>query len=605
MGKIQILEDSVANQIAAGEVVERPASAIKELVENAIDAHATHITVRVVDGGLTLMEVQDNGTGIAPDEVELAFVRHATSKLRTLDDLRRSRTLGFRGEALPSIASVSRVSIRTRTADASAGIEVRLDAGQLISQEPAGCPIGTRITVTDLFFNTPARLKFVRSLQTESKQIVEAVARAAMSRPDISFDVEVDGRTAFRATGDGQLATVFADVHGAAVTKGVISVSMQTPDYEVSGMISGIDYTRTSRSGMWFAVNGRPIRSIALSSAVVQGYHTALLKGRFPVVIITLTMDPSLLDVNVHPGKLEVRFSEEKEILALVSQAVHEALNAGITIPDVHITASAADRSAETPLPYAPKLQQRVSVPGGNFPARTAPQPARVPLSEETVQVAFEIQRPLQDEATPFKPNVRESNSPRPSELRAVAQVLQMYIVAEDGDAVYLIDQHAAHERVLYEKFREQSRARGIHPLPLLVPITLEVALAEVPMIESCRIAASTIGLEYETFGDRAFMIRSIPDVWEGMDIEMLVRDVFMELLETQGVAQATDLEDRVMMRACKAAVKAHQPLSQMEMNALMRALSGLENPFTCPHGRPTAIRMDRKQLEREFKRTV
>lgn len=641
MAQIAVLSDLVANQIAAGEVVERPASAVKELVENAVDAGATEISVRVEGGGLALIEVQDNGMGIAPQEVELAFIRHATSKLRTLDDLRRLGSLGFRGEALPSIAAVSHLTLHTRMRDAEGGVGLVMEGGSVLSREPVGCPPGTRVTVTDLFFNTPARLKFVRSLQTESSHIVDVVAKAAAARPDIAFRAMVDGRTQWSTPGDGRLETVFAVAFGATAARTALKLEAVHADYSISGVLALPEFSRAQRTGLWFSVNGRPVRSQALQNGVVDGFAHAIPKGRYPLILLSLATDPSLVDVNVHPGKLEIRFSEERDVREFVSQAVADALQAGMRPAAVKMVSHEPnDSDGEGARAVAPPVVAQARPPSSSSIAPGAParqEYRTASLDREASQIAFALAQPIDvfsslplvHETVETQPTAVETGSATdgataelrgadthpqmPVGIRAVAQVMQMYIVAQDADAVYLIDQHAAHERVLYERFRDEAAQRGWLKLDLLVPLTIEVPVREFGILNLAREQWIEFGLIVEPFGEQAFVVRSVPHIWEGLDIERLVKDVFADQVADQlgvdkeiGSTRAMRAwQDRLIMRSCKAAVKANQKLSLMEMDALLQSLSTLQNPFTCPHGRPTAIVLTRQQLEKEFKRSL
>lgn len=659
MGMIQVLDTLVANQIAAGEVVERPAAAVKELIENAIDAGATDIRVQTREGGLSLIDVQDNGQGIEADDIEPAFLRHATSKLRSLADLTRLSHLGFRGEALPSIAAVSRLTLRTRTANEDAGTEVQLEAGTVHERQPVGSSQGTRIMVRDLFYNTPARLKFVRSLATENSHIVEVVNRAAMARPDIAFRLQIDDRLALSTPGDGLAVSVYTAIYGVAIAKQSYAAIASSADYRVAGLIAAPEYARSSRLGMWFAVNGRPIRSLSLGGAVLDGYHTLLPKGRFPVCFLHITMDAGLVDVNVHPGKLEVRFSEERDVLKVVTDSVRHAMQANMGTPT--LTSWGAPRTPEQAaadggapglaLPQQDGLQSgqngamaretaAASESTERFPTRGVgdqhgagnqqgaggqhgssqygavgqhggAQALRSRWSEASEtdqrQLALDLHRPAtRDDVSDQEgtPKTDQAQNDRPV-LRAVAQALKLVIVAEDGRDLYLIDQHAAHERVLYEKFRKRLDLDRVRAEELLVPVMITVRPHQLQELMTRVSDAEAVGMAFEPFGEDALKVTSVPAIWEGLDTEGLSRDLLFDLIEDRSTAVREQMEDRVIMKACKAAVKANQTLSLPEMDALLDALSTLDNPFTCPHGRPTAVRITREQLEREFKRTL
>ncbi len=626
MGLIHVLDDLVANQIAAGEVVERPAAVIKELIENAIDADAKTIQVLARDGGLTLLEVQDDGMGIAQDDVEIAFLRHATSKLSHLTDLNKIHSLGFRGEALPSIAAVSKVTLRTRMGQVEEGVLVCYQGGHLVERTPVGCPQGTRITVEDLFYNTPARLKFVRSLQTENTHIVEIVSRAAMARPDISFRVQIDDRVVFSTAGDGALISAFAAIHSLNLSKSALALLLESPDYVVAGLVVAPEFARKSRNAMWFSVNGRPIRSIALGNAVLEGYETLVPKGRFPVVTVALSMNPTLVDVNVHPSKMEVRFSEERDVCALVASAVKQTLQMGVASPTVsnlskhtpsrelivpvqetrEEAASWKRSGVEAPVVPTERGQRGVHVAEGTTRGRgrgllgsvISSSYSNTGSNEETTQVALDLFKNQGQE-------VVKSDHSVPG-LRAIAQVLKLVIVAEDGEDIYLIDQHAAHERVLYEQFRAKIHARENYPFELLVPVTVQLNAVQTQAVMQHQRTTAVFGFVFELFGDDVIRITHVPSIWEGLDIPQLTHDVIFDLLaDRPASAFRVELENKVILRACKAAIKANSTMNQMEMDALLEEMQKLENPFTCPHGRPTAIRITRSQLEREFKRRL
>ncbi len=664
MGAIRVLDDLVANQIAAGEVVERPASAVKELVENALDAGATRIEVRVKGGGLDLMEVLDNGCGIPEDEIETALIRHATSKLRNLGDFTRLRTLGFRGEALPSIASVSKFTLRTRTEAALSAVEAHFEGGVLQSRQPVGAPVGTRVQVCELFFNTPARLKFVRSLQTETGHIVDVVAKAALAHPQVAFRLLADERVMLQTTGDGQLLSVFAAIYGASVAKLALTVHAEQLDYRVTGVVGALEHARANRNVMWFAVNGRPIRSPMLVNTVLDGFGTAYHKGRFPLAYLALDLDPALVDVNVHPSKIEVRFSEEKDVRNVVTSAIRAAFVAGAHTPEVtwddarlpregaKADSQPDDEQATGSKEARPMARDafRGAADGGGYAAfagkrtnsgevtRQAALWSQEPVLERPVSRRSEVGQSEVERSVPEQPEVGQSDVersvPEPlnslragasqpdtvqetaatlidqpfaqvpasqGELRAVAQVLKMYIVAEDGDSVYLIDQHAAHERVLYERFRARLRAGTVREMELLVPLSVALRPHEVELVMRQSEAAAAFGLHYEGFAEDAVLVRSIPNIWEGLDEQALVREVFDQFLEEKDVSPFAKLEDKVIMSACKAAIKANQRLSLPEMEALLKALAPLENPFTCPHGRPTALKITCAELARRF----
>lgn len=636
MGRIAQLSELVANQIAAGEVVERPASVIRELLDNAIDAGATKIDVIVSGGGLTRMEVQDNGCGMDEDDLVLSIIRHATSKLRTMDDFRKLHTLGFRGEALPSIASVSHMILRSRVEGHPGGIELRVTGGEKIDQAPIGMARGTRVTVEDLFYNTPARLKFVRSLQTEVSHITEVVTKRAMAYPAIAFTLKVDGKLTFLTPGSGDLTSVFLSLYGADVTKRALAVHGVRPDLRVHGLIGAPQDARTARHAMWFYVNQRPIRSQALQYAVIEGYGTALFKGRYPLTALFLEMDPALVDVNIHPSKLEVRFSEEQDVRDAVTRAIQAALMTGLYIPDLSEKESPVDellQLRERPHDDA-YLSKQLAISDADGVDRMSysashhvqdsdaggyESQSREGEFRQTRQVYTRVQSASSSPSTPLGAELAEALTRTPAReqtvsqepvddlqdrarLRPIAQALTMYVVAEDDEAVYLIDQHAAHERILYERFMKMAGAGTTQEQELLVPLTYSLTPAAFLRVMERITDAKRMGLVYEPFGEHDLVVRAVPLWWQGIPLDRMVQETIDTFLEDEGADQKT-WEKRVILRACKAAIKANQRLSMMEMQALLDELSTLQNPFTCPHGRPTALRIGRDRLEKEFRR--
>ncbi|MFD2168440.1 DNA mismatch repair endonuclease MutL [Tumebacillus lipolyticus] len=708
MGTIQTLSDLLANKIAAGEVVERPASVIKELLENAIDAQSSTIAVEIEQGGLDLIKVSDDGIGMGTEDALKAFERHATSKIRTDKDLFRIRTLGFRGEALPSIASVAKVEVKTRTQEANEGMRVVIEGGKLVAHEVCAAKKGTEIAVRDLFYNTPARLKYLKSIQTELGHVLDYVNRMALAHPHISFRLYHNGRQVIQTPGDGKLLHAVAAIYGSDLARQMVQVQWETYDYKIEGVAGFPELNRANRNHCSFFINGRFVKSYQLLNAVQSAYHTLLPINRYPVVVLSLTLDPGLVDVNVHPNKLEVRFSQEKDVMAAVQQAVEEALKGQTFIPKA--TAKSYQNEPKEKM-LQEKMDLRVISPprqeseppdnvrpsasaGANGPRYREPLPQGGALVRETPSTFYgakerERDQPLSrqqveaalgaysrpeagenaDVSSPTavqgaapdafargqeasaELRAQESSSHRmersagqidssnsaiderqdvsvndmregtiESEERAgereqrpnlpqfqpVAQVLGMYIVAQDDTGLYLIDQHAAHEKVLFEKFSQKLSTRQIRPLPLLVPLTLELTAAESARLEEKIGALAECQIEVESFGDRTFLIRSVPDIWEGLPTQGLLQELIDELLQEGSTKNPLQLiEDKVISKACKAAIKANRWLSMPEMIALCDQLRELKNPFTCPHGRPIIIHMSTYDLEKQFKRVM
>ncbi|MFC4766398.1 DNA mismatch repair endonuclease MutL [Effusibacillus consociatus] len=619
MAKIQVMSDLLANKIAAGEVVERPASVVKELVENALDAGATEIDIELQQGGLELIRISDNGSGIEPNDVPTAFERHATSKIRDDKDLFRIATLGFRGEALPSISAVSRVEIKTRTEDSAAGTFLRIEGGKVLDTGVTAAKKGTELIVRDLFFNTPARLKYLKSIQTELGHTTDYIERMALARPDVAFRFFHNDRMLVQTSGDGKLLHAVAAVYGREIVKQMVAVEWQNYDYRITGLTGYPELNRANRSHCTFFVNGRYIRSYQLFNAVQAAYHTRLPINRYPVCVLHLELDPSLVDVNVHPTKLEVRFSEEKDVFASMQAAIQSALQTETFIPKAlpsiqkHVTdKEPVERSRQPELslnhPVRVFYGERESTPAIREPLAGATRPAAQVLKE----AAVDLYRPQPKEELAKD---EKFNFPAPQEsepfnkvprFRPIAQALGMYVIAENEQGLFIIDQHAAHEKVLYEKFTKRLREKEVHPLPLLVPLTLELSSSEAQKLEKQLALLAQYHVEIEQFGGGSFLVRTVPDIWSGLDIQRLTSEFIDEFLAEGHLKDPRALiEDKLITKACKSAIKANQWLSMPEMIALCDQLSELENPFTCPHGRPIIIHMTTYDLEKQFKRVM
>ena len=659
MGKIQVLSDLLANKIAAGEVVERPASVIKELLENAIDAGSTEIVVEVEQGGLDLIKVSDNGIGMESEDALVAFERHATSKIRTEKDLFKIRTLGFRGEALPSIASVARVEIKTRTAEANEGTLVKIEGGKLVTHGVVAAKKGTEFAVRDLFFNTPARLKYLKSIQTEVGHMIDYVNRLAFAHPNISFRMYTNGRQVLHTPGDGKLLHVVAAIYGGDTARQMLEIEHETYDYKIVGAVGFPELNRANRNHCTFIVNGRYIKSYQLLNAVQAAYHTRLPINRFPVCVISLELDPTLVDVNVHPNKLEVRFSEEKDVMHAVQSAVEKALQTQTFIPKA--TAKSFDDapkeksqqvSFDFQTPPSQPAAPVTSMPGSNGPkykehlpqggslVRETPLPKEFTTRREApvrqqIDAAMGAYQANVEKARDAAPVTASASAPTPTpapaatsappeqvaptpepqspgerpnvpQFRPVAQALGMYVIAQDDTGLYLIDQHAAHEKVLYEKFTRKLEQREIQPLQLLVPYTFELTASEAVVLEQKMPFLADAQIEVERFGGTTFLVRSVPDIWEGLETQSLLQELIDELLQEGSTPDTRKLiEAKVIMKACKSAIKANQWLSMPEMVALCDQLRELANPFTCPHGRPIIIHMSTYDLEKQFKRVM
>ncbi len=568
---IRILSDEIASQIAAGEVVERPASVVKELVENALDAGATHIRVTVEDAGKRLIEVADDGRGIPADELPLAVARHATSKLESAQDLFRIATLGFRGEALASIASVSRLTLTSRVRAAESGHALQVDGGVAGPLKPVGAPAGTVVRVENLFYNVPARLKFLKADRTERRHILDLLTRYALAYPQVRFHLQQEGRTALQTSGNGDRREALAHLFGPAEARQMIEVVAQYEDLSITGFVSPPGLTRSNRGGLLFFVNGRPVHDVALTSALLRAYHTLLMVGRYPLAALFLKMPPQQVDVNVHPAKAEVRFRNRDAVFRGVGRAVHTALLAHTPVPDLPPLGGEA---------YEGSAPSRLTTLWGETEQESGPFP-RAAEAEGT-------QSPLPAVSVPL--------------LRLVGQLAGTYLVAEGPDGLYLIDQHAAHERVLFERFMAQ-RGEGIPAQQLMEPLVVELPPAAAQTLREQLSTLGRLGFEVETFGRDAFLLRAIPAMFKGMDPAAALR-VLVEDFEEDETPLENEIEARIIARVCKrAAVKGGQTLSTAEQQALLRDLEACHSPRTCPHGRPTMIHLSVDVLERQFGR--
>ncbi len=635
---IRVLSEELASQIAAGEVVERPASVVKELIENALDAGARSITITIEAAGRTLIRIADDGQGIPSAEVELAFARHATSKLTGVDDLFRIQTLGFRGEALASIASVSRVTALTRAAGEATGSQLRLEGGSVIERRSVGAPQGTVISVEDLFYNVPARLKFLKSDTSERGQITSLITRYAIAYPHTRWKLVIDQRTAFQTTGSGDVREVLASAYGLDVARQLIEIdSEQEPDripepeippddlddhvlheepdpfgirerralfggrsiVKVHGFISPPALNRSNRRDITLFVNGRWVQDIRLSTAVLQAYHTMLMVGRYPLAVVFVEVPPEDVDVNVHPTKAEVRFRNADKAFSAIERTVRRALVAQAPVPEVQMRRWDTAVGEDVPL-QRPSLQWSPdwSVAGD---APIAPGPVAPSLGSMAPE-ARPSELPLAQDPTPMPGQQALPASDIPL-LRVIGQVGTAYIVAEGPDGLYLIDQHAAHERILFEAFRLQAAASQVVSQALLAPAVVEVAPNAAQLIEDQLPVLSQLGFSVEPFGGQQFLVRALPTVLGRLDPARALR-VLVEDFEEDETPLQTEIEARLIARVCKrAAIKAGQTLSPIEMQELVRQLERCASPRTCPHGRPTMIFLSVDTLEKQFGR--
>jgi DNA mismatch repair protein MutL len=570
---IRVLPEKVASAIAAGEVVERPASVVKELIENALDAGATSINVITENGGRKLIEVSDDGIGIPAAEVPLAVARYATSKLETADDLFAIRTLGFRGEALSSIAAVSRFEIITRSADEETGARLLVEGGNTGAVEGMGAAQGTMVRVRDIFFNIPARQKFLKTDRTERSRIAELVTRYALAYPQVRFRLTQEGRESFHSSGNGDRREVLSSVYGVEIARQMIALpDDQEGPVRVRGFVSPPSVHRANRAGLTFFVNGRWVRDASLSTAVVQAYQTLLMVGRYPLVVLLLELAPEMVDVNVHPTKSEVRFREPKLVFSVLQRAVRATL-LGQGPPQVELEPRWGDD----------RWQAQHHLPDPEWGIAHAVLGDSAGAESSVAQIAL----PRQD--LPL--------------LRAVGQVGSAYLVAEGPDGLYLIDQHAAHERVLFEALMAASQSDSMESQALLEPMTVELSPAQTALLEDQLQALIGLGFQVEPFGRQAFRLRAIPAMLSGLNPEHALRVAVEDFEEDESPLEG-EMVARLAARVCKrAAIKSGQVLSMIEQQKLLTDLEACQAPRTCPHGRPTMIHLSVDALEKQFGR--
>lgn len=606
---IQVLPDQLASQIAAGEVVERPSSVVKELIENAIDAGAKTINIDIRGGGRNLIQVADDGSGIPADELETAFMRHATSKLQTAADLNTIHTLGFRGEALAAIAAVSRLTAVTRAKGETAGTRLVLEGGHKSGREPVGAPQGTVIAVENLFYNLPARLKFLKAVTTERRLIDEYVTRYALAYPGIRFRLTHDNRLTFQSNGSGELMDVLVTIYGPDTARDLLQIQEGDPPADdekqkpihVSGYAGPPRQNWANRHHITLFVNGRWIKDNRLTYAVIQAYHTLLPTGRYPLAIVFLQMPPEQVDVNVHPTKTEVRFRHDNNAFSSVQRAIRQTI------------------VADTPVRHAGHF---ASLQSAGWAGTAARHDSGSWDTETGDDQAWNSQAALDLDWSPGR-NATNTLIGPPGEaaedertigggripiMRVVGQVGAAYIITEGPDGLYLIDQHAAHERILYEQFmaawQENGRSQGIPSQGLVTGAAVQLTPSQSNLLEEHLDLLSKIGFQVEPFGPNTYMVRSLPAIVARLDPARALIDV-IEDLERGDEPLQSKIEARIILRVCKsAAVKAGQTLSRQEMEALIHQLESCRNPHTCPHGRPTLIHLSVAQLAREFGRT-
>ncbi|NLX01488.1 MAG: DNA mismatch repair endonuclease MutL [Syntrophomonadaceae bacterium] len=578
---IRPLDDNLINKIAAGEVIERPASVVKELIENSIDAAATIIAVNINRGGIDKIEVEDNGQGMETHDIPLAFQRHATSKISSLEDLFNINTMGFRGEALPSIASISRIDVYSQKAD-SAGIFARLEGGRFLKQENRPGPVGTRIIVSDLFFNTPARRSFLKSAVTEGNHVYDLLRKYALSRPDISFSFSNDKKQFFKTPGNGNLKDTVLTVFGRDFASYLTDITYMGEGYTIEGLISTPELRRTNRKNQYFFVNHRPVRSVLLYKAVDQAYQGFLLSREQPAIILSLKIPPESVDVNVHPQKSEVRFKDEKSVFRTVHAVLKEALEQVDYRP---LNYSPPEQVTYPSVSQVPGHQSRtVYETGTGFNFDVLPGPGTVTLQP------LNNRRPEPQDA---------DHQPAAGEFRIIGQCLNSYILMEMNQALYLVDQHAAHERIMYNQLKEVYNTGKEVTQLLAVPLALELSPGQIYIIENHNDFFADLGFDLDVIAPDTVLIRATPGDISGQELD-LVNEI-LELWQDNTVPNIQ--EEAIKTLACKKAIKAGEGLYLQEMERIIKELLHSVDYKNCPHGRPTIIKMSQAELDRLFKR--
>ena len=644
MSLIHLLDPQTANGIAAGEVIERPASVVKELMENALDAGAGSIHCDIEQGGIRLIRVSDNGRGMSKEDVDLAFLPHATSKLSSLSDLEDLRSMGFRGEALASIAAVSRVRLCSREKDASAASEKRVEGGKLFPSQSCSSAVGTSVEVRDLFYNTPARFKFLKRDATEAAYIRDLVERLAFTRPDVSFRLVKDGQEQLMTPGDHQLNSVVYQVWGAASSAAMLEMDAAFGDILVRGLISRPDHSRKNRARQIFIVNGRVIQSSLLRAAVDQAIAGHFLKGSFPELVLIFDLPGREVDVNVHPQKSEVRFADERAIFSAAYHCIQGTLSEASGFTEAALSAEKTEPgenafrefphaagsgqssqpsagAAESTYPFSgekafslaepqqrqvnflPQLQSQMNQLGENAHVNTGER-----LHPEEQAASFSaLKPPVRPEASSQEDHSEVSRLLR---ARLIGQVFNTYLLLEEGDDFLLIDQHAAHERILYEKLlrhQEDSRGKKNPSQPLLTPLQIRTSALEREALLDRKEEIESMGFDFEAFSDSSFVLRAVPQSL-GREPVIQAEAAFRTIIELAldpNFDFSRQEAELMHSMACKAAVKAHDILSYDEMCELLKQLQGLQDPYHCPHGRPVILRLSRKDIEKMFRRIV
>ncbi len=637
MSKIKVLDQGTINKIAAGEVIERPASVVKELLENAIDAKATAITVEIKDGGCSFIRITDNGSGFEKEDIPTAFLRHATSKIRTIEDLLSVSSLGFRGEALSSVAAVSQVELITKTAASFQAIRYAIEGGKETAFEEIGAPDGTTIIVRNLFYNTPARRKFLKSFQTEAGYIADVVSRIALSHCEISIRFINNNQTKIHTSGNQNLKDAIYNIYGREITSSLIPIDVKNDFMQIHGYVAQPIVCRGNRTYENYFINGRYIKSKIINKAIEEGYHGFLMQHKYPFTVFQILIEQELLDVNVHPQKMEVRFRNQEQVYPFVLESVHNVLLHKERIPDVTISEKKTSAKEESSIKAKTTSFEENSLTKKEESLKKEPameahrleesqkatEPEKRIEKRERLPEPFEYRREKNEEQK-IKEEIPEYRKEIPQNVkqetlfqdefltpkakkyhRIIGQVFETYWIVEYEDKMFLIDQHAAHEKVLYEKFTKMIFNDTVSKQAVNPPIILSLSMQEENLLKLNLEYLDHLGFEIEPFGGQEYAVYSIPTALPTINKKELLIELIDQLSEdTKGASSQTVL-DKIASMSCKAAVKGNNKLSYQEAEELIDQLLELENPYNCPHGRPVIIAMSKYELEKKFKRIV
>ena len=633
MGIIKELDQGTINQIAAGEVVERPSSIVKELLENSIDAGATRISVEIEEGGTKSIRITDNGKGINKEDIRIAFLRHTTSKIKTAMDLLTVSSLGFRGEALSSIAAVCQVELLTRTADAMEGIRYRIEGGKEVGFEEIGIPVGTTFIVNNIFFNTPARRKFLRTAQTEAGYVSDIIEKIALSHPEIAISFKSNGKVKIHTSGNGNLKDVIYSIYGREITENILEINEENDFMKISGYIGKAIISKGNRTFENYFINGRYIKSNIISKAIEDGYKFILMQHKYPFTVIDFTIKPEYLDVNVHPSKMELRFRKSESIYPMISECINDALIEKPNIIDVTFEKNVekAEQIKYIPEAFENKRQDIVNSINNNLSNDNSsnvkydfynfgegPKEINMTPSEfgnNTLQEDVNynatansinnitnnkmVQRELTEEYDNFLSEVAKPKH------KIIGQVFDTYWIVEYNDKMYIIDQHAAHEKVMFESLMKKLENKEISSQMINPPIILSLSMSESQLLEKYLENFKNIGFQIESFGGQDYAVRAVPSDLYTLDSEDVLMGIVDNLSNETGKMVPDIINEKIASMSCKAAVKGNSKLSYEEADKLIEQLLQLDNPYNCPHGRPTIISMSKYELEKKFKRII